>query len=624
MTIRKSIYALAVAITVSLPAFASPAETVYFNCDFTDGMPQGVSLEDRDGCQLHFLMVQAGFDQGDSWKVLSERDGNFYAGSPSMHKTDRETPADDRMTLPSILVRGQNARLSWRARCINEQSQKTGSFSVIINGEKAIDFHASPEGWAPYELSLDSYAGKRISICFVNNTLDGEILAIDDILVMGSVGTASFDVLPGDFCESRDELKVGVTFTATSAENLTDVAFSCTLDGVTHSASASGLNIAKGEQTTLWADAFPSPGYGSKVSYSVTPFVNGVEYDPIACETVMAPFRPIKRVVIEEGTGTWCGWCPLGMVATDTLVMRHGDRVIPVAVHFNEDPVAYNDYAAALGISGAPSGYFDRAAMCTTPMPLMGSPAHKEWYTVDHGGFGTLAEERLAIFPEGEISASAVLSDDHTSIAVSTSSRFITDCVDAPYKICLVLTEDNVWGDRYRQANYLSGFSNRAPIGGFDVMPNPIVSDFVLHHVARKVANEAFLGISGSLPSSLTAGEKYDFDYTLDMPQAVKDVSKLSVVAMILDTTDGQVVNAFSAPVETSGLGMLPSLENRTTYSVMPGCVTVSAPERMTATLTSISGAQVASVSGEGTLTLRTEPGLYILTAGSLRVKVRL
>ena len=111
-----------------------------------------------------------------------------------MHKTDRETPADDRMTLPSILVRGHNARLSWRARCINEQSQKTGTFSVIINGENAFDFNTSPEGWEPYELSLDSYAGKRISICFVNNTLDGEILAIDDIFVVGQTGTASFDV----------------------------------------------------------------------------------------------------------------------------------------------------------------------------------------------------------------------------------------------------------------------------------------------------------------------------------------------------------------------------------------------------------------------------------------------
>lgn len=155
-------------------------------------------------------------------------------------------------------------------------------------------------------------------------------------------------------------------------------------------------------------------------------------------------------------------------------------------------------------------------------------------------------------------------------------------------------------------------------------MSNPIVSDFALCHVARKVADEAFLGISGSLPSSLTAGEKYDFDYTFDVPTSVKDVSKLSVVAMILDTTDGHVVNAFSTPVEAGGLGVLPSLENLTTYSVMPGCVTVSAPERMTATLTSISGVQVASVTGEGTLTLRTEPGLYILTAGSMRVKVRL
>ena len=35
-----------------------------------------------------------------------------------------------------------------------------------------------------------------------------------------------------------------------------------------------------------------------------------------------------RTVVYEEGTGTWCGWCPLGGFLLDELGRQHPDRFV--------------------------------------------------------------------------------------------------------------------------------------------------------------------------------------------------------------------------------------------------------------------------------------------------------
>ena len=43
-----------------------------------------------------------------------------------------------------------------------------------------------------------------------------------------------------------------------------------------------------------------------------------------------------RNVVMEEFTGTWCGWCPRGMRAVELLSEIYGDRFIPIGVHYND------------------------------------------------------------------------------------------------------------------------------------------------------------------------------------------------------------------------------------------------------------------------------------------------
>ena len=65
----------------------------------------------------------------------------------------------------------------------------------------------------------------------------------------------------------------------------------------------------------------------------------------------VSPCMPSKRyststhyprtVVYEEGTGTWCGWCPLGGFLLDELGRQHPDRFVGIAVHRNDEMATY-------------------------------------------------------------------------------------------------------------------------------------------------------------------------------------------------------------------------------------------------------------------------------------------
>ena len=42
---------------------------------------------------------------------------------------------------------------------------------------------------------------------------------------------------------------------------------------------------------------------------------------------------PQQRFVVEEGTGTWCGWCPLGIVGLNGMAKKYPETFIGIAVH---------------------------------------------------------------------------------------------------------------------------------------------------------------------------------------------------------------------------------------------------------------------------------------------------
>jgi len=69
-----------------------------------------------------------------------------------------------------------------------------------------------------------------------------------------------------------------------------------------------------------------------------------------------------KVVLVEEFTGTWCGWCPYGVDSLKALEAQFGDRVAVISYHSgdvmeNTTGAAVQDY---IGVSGYPTAAIDR------------------------------------------------------------------------------------------------------------------------------------------------------------------------------------------------------------------------------------------------------------------------
>jgi len=111
---------------------------------------------------------------------------------------------------------------------------------------------------------------------------------------------------------------------------------------------------------------------GSYSAVATLSNVHGGAYDVATDDGVTITVNPVvaavgKMVVGEEGTGTWCQWCPRGAVYMDLYETNYSDFWAGVAVH-NSDPMTVTEYDAGVGtlIGGYPSALVDR---CTDVDP---------------------------------------------------------------------------------------------------------------------------------------------------------------------------------------------------------------------------------------------------------------
>ena len=88
--------------------------------------------------------------------------------------------------------------------------------------------------------------------------------------------------------------------------------------------------------------------------------------DPEPTPTI--PVGPVptsftQKVVLEENTGEWCGWCPEGAKIMDDEIAANPNQVIGVAVH-DGDPMevaSYNSWHKSFtGVGGFPNGNVSR------------------------------------------------------------------------------------------------------------------------------------------------------------------------------------------------------------------------------------------------------------------------
>lgn len=255
-----------------------------------------------------------------------------------------------------------------------------------------------------------------------------------------------------------------------------------------------------------------------------------------------------KVVVVEELTGTKCGWCPRGHVAMHNLSEKYGDQFIGIALHqFSKtDPMYIGDYD--LGLPGAPSATADRT---TFGDPYYDMPA--------------AVEAALANYPEATVSVSGQYNADSTQVEATAT---VTSLVSGQYEVAYMLVADGLTGktSSWKQANYYS--KTQGQFNSKSELPEDLQYLWDEPTSYNQVYNDVL--IASSYSASKNHAEFGEFvengvttgNYTLTMPTKkallkVLDKKKVSVVAVIIDPETGAIVNAGKALVGAGSTGII-------------------------------------------------------------------
>lgn len=248
-----------------------------------------------------------------------------------------------------------------------------------------------------------------------------------------------------------------------------------------------------------------------------------------------------RAMVVEEHTGSWCGWCVRGIVGLAEMKERHPENFIGIAVH-NQDQYAVSSYDAYIGafMEGYPNSIVNRSGKAVDP------------------SYANLAT-RYQLMPtesDAGISLQAAYGTDG-QLHFKSQSEFCFSESDADYRVAFVIVENDL---PLNQQNFYSG--SGTPMGGFESMPSPVVIG--ANEVARGIYPSPE-GAKGSLPAQIDRSTPYD--YNLSVRPTFRNGKNIEVVALLLNGRTGEILNAaktdqiqgltWGDPIEPSGISRM-------------------------------------------------------------------
>ncbi|MCM1110266.1 MAG: Omp28-related outer membrane protein [Clostridium sp.] len=239
---------------------------------------------------------------------------------------------------------------------------------------------------------------------------------------------------------------------------------------------------------------------------------------------ILAEGKGYKRnVVMEEITGTWCQYCPLGWTTMEKIHENHTDgSIIPVCIHV-DDPMVSASYQNVVpqGI-GVPYGMLNRI-YTTTPQSYEETIKSIEYIqTIPAVAQIELVEAKFVDTRKLDITTKYSFAFDHEKAA-------------SAYRIAFGFTEDNV--GPYEQTNAYAGGSSGTE---WDNQPNPV--ELMYNDVARQLTSPT--GYLNSIPNGIVEGQEYTFTRNVTLNSSISDLSKLNVVVYLMNTKTGEVENA--------------------------------------------------------------------------------
>jgi hypothetical protein len=394
-------------------------------------------------------------------------------------------------------------------------------------------------------------------------------------------------------------------------------------NGTTKTLSKTGLNITKGQSTKVLLEEIEL-GNGANTFNVNLAKINGTTSDGEPCNNSTSfalnavTAAPNRTVLVEEGTGPWCQWCPRGAVFMDRFDSYYKGKFIPIAVHNGTtNPMKIAEYDAFMDFPGFPN--------CKVNRDVVLDPSSSEVPFLNE----------ISIAPKAKITPGAKYNSGSRELKVSAVVEFLED-VDGEFFTTLVLTEDGVKGTTaaYNQSNAYAGGSNGV-MGGYELLANPVpAAQMKYDHVARAVSgleSEA----ANSFAGSYKKGDKVVLNYTFNIATTWK-IDSMHIVPILLESSGSYVNAATSTYSEAIAAGFISGNQEvtlpATSVSIYPNPaddqinieLSLETPSDVEVSIMQVSGQELSkrtfsSISGEQILPIN----LMLLNDGVYLVKVK-
>jgi hypothetical protein len=440
------------------------------------------------------------------------------------------------------------------------------SFGTAPNRQHWVQFSsygyngAAATAWVYWSIVLEETTNniyivdQRTSIASVGLTLGIQIDATTAVSVIGSPNVnshASTDPTPADntyyefiygtqpaYDVAMNSLQLGQFLDMANAPfqiegNLknfgTETVQSLTLNysvnnGTPVSTALTGLSISMFNDQVITSGTPWSPtssgSYHLKIwatDINGNPDMNNLN-DTFALQVTVLDTIITKKVLVEQGTGAWCGFCPDGTVIMNDILATL-PNTIGVTIH-NGDAMAFTDgnTVNSAYISGFPGGMVDRVKF-----PDQASVGFSR------GQWKAKTIERLATPIPVHVSATHTYNMSTRQVSVNVRVAFYEDMA-GDFRINCHIIEDSLTGTGtgWNQANNYNNTAGHP----FQGMGNPIVG-YVHNHVTRAMLGGPW-GATGTIPASVTKGSVYErtFNYTLPAAFKPQHISILPLVQM--------------------------------------------------------------------------------------------
>ena len=399
-------------------------------------------------------------------------------------------------------------------------------------------------GYMTRSLDVSAFAGQTVYVAFRHhNCTDWFRMNLDDVTVrtlqandveMTSISTPTVSA-------TGNNVTIAGTVTNKGANTITSLDITWDDGSGAQSETISGLNIAS-NGTYNFTHGTPlnvasAIAYNLNVCAEITGVVDGDPSNNCTTHTVSGQgFVPTRHVVIEEGTGTWCGWCPRGAVALEALGNDASrPNFIGIAVH-NGDPMTVSEYDNGASFSGFPGMNVNRKYLGES----VSTSAMESFY-----------DQASAEPTNADIAVTATCDASGNITAVVTAT--FAAAISTEHRLAAVLVENGVTGTTsgYNQANYYAG-GGAGPMGGYENLADPVpAAQMTYDHVGRALYG-GYNGQASSIttPAAANSSQSYTFTGTVGSSNAWN----LHVVGLLINSSTGEIMNANEAGLQLLGL----------------------------------------------------------------------